>query len=72
MRYHFQSEDFSGANRLGQGHGKAVISQWSMPSQHALTLEKDWYLSGTPSSPMLMPVLQRRIADCITERQIHG
>lgn len=72
MPHHFQSEDLSGADRLGQSHGKAVIGRWSTLCQHAPTLEKDWHLFGTPSSLMLMPVPQRRIADCITERQIHG
>jgi hypothetical protein len=72
MPHHFQSEDLSRANRLGQSHSKAVIGRWSMLYHFAPTLEPDWRLFGTPSSPMLMPVLQRRIADCITERQIHG
>ena len=72
MPHHFQSEDLSGANRLGQSHGKAVIGRWSTLCQYAPTLDEDWCLFGTSSSAVLMPVLQRRIADYITERQIHG
>jgi hypothetical protein len=72
MPHHFQSEDLSLANPLGQSHSKAVIGRWSMPYQHTPTLERYWHLSETPSTPMLMPVLQRKLADCITEHQIHG